>query len=252
MASLVALCLIIFLLSPLSVHDAQAQASFVYGESFRFVRIKYNTVSGSRYWGYGPWAYDYPTAEQNLHKAIERTTRIPLAGEPIVLTFQDKEILQYPVLYLCEPGYWLLEDEDIGAIRDYLARGGFLIIDDFHDWGDGETGPEWNNFYDNLKRIFPEREPVELTPDHPIWSIFYEIDPVSAVSTKRQSGEVPWLDVDDDAYYGVFDDNGRLVMVICYNQDIGDGWEWPERNMGEASTVSFQMAINFIMYALSH
>ena len=238
----------------LTFEPAAAQpASFVRTESFRFVRIKYESLYGRRYgWGLGPWAYDYPKAERNLHMAIERTTEIPLAGEPIVLTFQDKEIFHHPILYLCEPGYWKLPDEDIEPIRDYLDRGGFLIIDDFHDDGDGQLGPEWYNFYDNLKRIYPDREPVELTPDHPIWTIFYDIDPYNALSTKRQSGEVPWLDIDDDTYYGVFDEKGRMVMVICYNQDIGDGWEWPERNMGEASTVSFQMAINFIMYALSH
>ena len=222
-------------------------------EGFRFVRIKYEANSGrSRYWGLGPWAYDYPQAEQNLHMAIERTTEIPLGGDPIVLTFQDEEIYQYPILYLCEPGYWHLQEDDVEHIRNYLDRGGFLIIDDFHDGGDGQTGWEWDNFYMNFKQIFPDREPIELENNHPIWSIFYDIDLLSARSTKLQSGEVPWLDDDDDLYYGVYDESGRMVMVICYNQDIGDGWEWPERSMGDASTVSFQMAINFIIYALSH
>ena len=229
-------------------------ASSTLQEGFQFVRIQYESNSGrSRYWGgRGPWAYDWPTAERNLHMAIERTTDIPLAGPPIVLTFQDEEIYQHPILYLCEPGYWFLPEADIEKIRTYLERGGFIIIDDFHDDGDGNTGWQWDNFYMNLKQIFPDKEPVELEDSHPIWNIFYNIDPLSARSTKIQTGEVPWLDDDDDLYYAIYDDTGRMVMVICYNQDIGDGWEWPERNMGEASTVSFQMAINFIMYALSH
>lgn len=243
--------LVALLASTSAAFAQRSQSTFI--EGFRFVRIKYEVNSGrSRYWGPGPWAYDYPEAERNLHMAIERTTEIPLSGDPIILTFQDEEIYQYPILYLCEPGYWLLQDEDIEPIRTYLERGGFLIIDDFHDGGDGQTGREWDNFYMNLKRIFPDREPVELEDSHPIWSIFYDIDPLTARSTKLQSGEVPWLDDDDDLYYGVYDDSGRLMIVICYNQDIGDGWEWPERSMGEASTVSFQMAINFIIYALSH
>jgi len=229
-------------------------ASSALQEGFQFVRIRYESNSGrSRNWGgRGPWAYDWPTAEKNLHMAIERTTDIPLAGAPIVLTFQDEEIFQHPILYLCEPGYWYLPEEEIETIRKYLDRGGFIIIDDFHDNGDGVTGWQWDNFYMNLKQIFPDKEPVELEDSHPIWNIFYSIDPLTARSTKLQSGEVPWLDDDDDVYYAIYDDTGRMVMVICYNQDIGDGWEWPERNMGDASTVSFQMAINFIMYALSH
>lgn len=219
---------------------------------FRFVRIRYQSTR--RTWnGYGSWAYDWPTAEENLHEAIQRTTGIHLEGAPTVLTLKDEEIFDYPILYLCEPGFWLTDDEEVENLRTYLERGGFIIIDDFHDYGDGQVGPQWNNFYNNLKEVFPNREPVELTPDHPIWSIYYDIDPLAALSTKSQSGEVPWLDANDDTYYGIFDDNGRLMMVICYNQDIGDGWEWPGgRNLGEASTVSFQMAINFIMWALTH
>ena len=247
-----AIVALLVLLSSPSLTIAQAPNPSVQ-EGFRFVRIKYESNQGrSRYWGMGPWAYDYPSAEQNLHMALERTTDIKLAGEPIVLTFEDEEIFQHSILYLCEPGYWYLPDEDIENIRKYLERGGFLIIDDFHDGGDGQTGREWDNFYMNMKRIFPDREPVLLEDTHPIWHIFYNIDPLAARSTKLQSGEVPWLDEDDDLYYGIFDDHGRMMVVICYNQDIGDGWEWPGRNMGEASTVSFQMAINFIMYALSH
>ncbi|HMB92613.1 MAG TPA: DUF4159 domain-containing protein [Rhodothermales bacterium] len=220
------------------------------GHGFRFVRIRYEGV------GYGrrgrSWAYDWPTAEQNLYTALERTTVLHLDGEPIVLTLEDDRIFEYPILYLCEPGYWQTNDEEVANLQEYFARGGFLIIDDFHDYGGGRKGPEWENFYANIKRVFPDREPIELPADHPIWRIYYDIDPDAAVSTKIETGEVPWLGPDDDTYYGIFDDNGRMLVVICYNQDIGDGWEWPDRNLQEGSTVSFQMAINFIMYALSH
>ena len=233
----------------LGLPDAQAQVP-ADEHGFRFVRIRYETV---RYARYPTWRYDWPTAEQNLHEAIRRTTKLHLTGEPTVLTLTDPEIFEHPILYLCEPGYWRTNPEEVAQLRTYLTRGGFLIVDDFHDYGDGQTGREWENFYRILKQVFPDREPVELPPDHPIWTIYYDVDPVSALSTKLQSGEVPWLDGDDDTYYGVFDDDGRLMVIICYNQDIGDGWEWPGgRNLGEASTVSFQMAINFIYYALTH
>ncbi len=217
---------------------------------FQFVRIKYDAHVSSR-WG-STWAYDYPTAEENLYTAIERTTVLHIDGAPLVLTLTDPRIFEHPILYLCEPGYWRTNDDEVRALQEYFARGGFLIIDDFHDYGDGQTGREWDNFYQIIKRVFPDREPVELPVDHPIWSIYYDIDPLGAVSTKIETGEVPWLDADDDTYYGIFDDDGRLMVVVCYNQDIGDGWEWPDRNLQDGSTVSFQMAINFILYALTH
>lgn len=240
--------LILCMLVPVA---SQAQAPpIILGEHFRFVRVKYdaNQGEGGRYgrWRRNAWATDWPAADANLHAAIERTTNIPLAGKPIYLTLRDEAIFQYPVLYITEPGYWHIYDDEVENLRRYIDRGGFLIVDDFHDYGDGITGPQWENFYNNIKRVFPDIEPVELPRDHPIWSIYYDIDPLTAVSTKGR------FDFDDDTYYGMFDKNGRMIVVICYNQDIGDGWEWPGRNLGDASTVSFQMAINFIMYALSH
>lgn len=218
---------------------------------FRFVRVKYddNQNRGGRGWGRygrGAWSTDWPTSDYNLHEAIERTTGLTLMGDPLVFTFLDEEIFEYPVLYLTEPGFWMTNEEEVKNMRKYFLRGGFLIIDDFHDYGG--FGWQWYNMYNNIKQVFPDKEPVLLPNDHPIWSIYYDIDPVEAASTKWDFSRY------DDAYFGIFDDDGRMMIVICYNQDIGDGWEHPfgRRILAEASTVSFQMAINFIMYALTH
>lgn len=219
---------------------------------FRFVRVRYESHAGLRS---NAWATDYPTAELNLHEAIDRTTGLYVEGPPIVLDLTDDRIFDYPVLYLTEPGYWRTNDEEVANLRRYLDRGGFLIIDDFHDYGRGYVGPQWHNMYDNIKRVYPNREPVELTAEHPIWSIYYEIDPDAAISTKNgfRGGWGPRFEAMDDIYYSVTDESGRIAIVICYNQDIGDGWEWPGgQALGTASTVSFQMAINFIIWALTH
>lgn len=220
---------------------------------FQFARVWYESHPGFRE---SAWATDYPTAEYNLHEAISRTTRLQLEGPPVVVSLKDSTIFEYAVLYLTEPGYWRTNEQEVENLRRYLDRGGFLIIDDFHDYGRGYTGPQWNNMYDNIKRVYPDREPIELTADHPIWQIYYDIDPDAAISTKN-GGSWRWGGMrfapEDDIYYAVFDDAGRPMIIICYNQDIGDGWEWPGgRNLGSASTVSFQMAINFIFYTLTH
>ena len=227
-----------------------SQAVVVRGDNFQFVRVRYQSPGSSRgrgRWGRREtWATDWPAADENLYEAIDRTTEIRQDGKPIVLNLTDDRIFDYPVLYITEPGYWMTDDDEVENMKKYFERGGFMIIDDFHDYQQG--GPQWSNLYYNLKQVFPDREPVLLEPDHPIWSIYYDIDPVEAPSTKDYEGFGRY----DDIYYGIFDDDGRMMCVICYNQDIGDGWEWPERNFEDASTVSFQMAINFIMYALTH
>jgi hypothetical protein len=99
-----------------------------------------------------------------------------------------------------------------------------------------------------MQRVFPDREFVEVMPEHPIWSIYYDVDPVAAPSLVS-GGRYP---SDADQYMAIFDDNGRMMVMACYNQDIGDGWEWPDRWFGEGSTISFQMGLNFFIYALTH
>jgi len=229
------------------------KAEAQYDHGFRFIRIKYtNTPSqwggreGRGFRGFRGgrgefWAHDYPTAEFNFQEAIERTTGLRVNEDPLILTLKDERIFEYPILYLCEPGHWLLDDEEAKNLRRYLNRGGFILFDDF-------GGGDWYNFYNNIKRVFPNKEPVLLQPDHKVWSIYYDIDPIEAPSAKMGASKY------DDKYYGIFDDKGRLMCLICYNQDIGDGWEHPFGRiiLAEASTVSFQMGINFIFYALTH
>jgi hypothetical protein len=244
---LLVILLIIDLISVPEIIHAQDD----YG--FRFVRVIYDDVyrgfrdrSFNFYQGFrgrggrggrGMWATDYPTADLNLNEAIKRTTKIPIVGEPLALSFNDPKIFEYPFVMITEPGFWLTNDEEVKNMQKYFARGGFMLIDDFHDFGG--KGPQWYNMYNNIKRVFPDREPVWLDKNHPIWSIYYDIDPSEAPSTK------PGFTKYDCQYYAIYDDNGRMMCVICYNQDIGDGWEWPA-SLAEASTVSFQMGINFI------
>lgn len=229
---------------------AQAYAQNDHG--FRFVRVRYDDprFEGSEERGWGRfrgdpgWRHDYPNAELNLHMAIDRTTSIYVEGEPIILRLSDDRIFDYPMLYLCEPGFWSMEEDDVENLREYLNRGGFVLFDDFGN------EDEWIQLYEEMQRVFPDLEPRELSNDHPIWTIFYDIDPVEAPSLVGGYGRGGSRYM--DKYLGYFDKNGRLMALACYNQDIGDGWEWPDRNLGEASTISFQMGINFLIYALTH
>ena len=212
---------------------------------FRFVRIRYDDPRGERAnWGAGPaWSHDHPKAELNLHMALKRTTEVYVEGDPIVLRLSDDRIFEHPFLYICEPGYWTLEEDELENLREYFNRGGFVLFDDF--------GSEYElaQLESQMERLFPELRPQEIPNDHPIWSIFFDIDPVEAPALVGGRG---YFTKYDDTYLAYFDENGRIIALACYNQDIGDGWEWPERSLGDASTISFQMGINFLIYALTH
>jgi hypothetical protein len=220
---------------------------------FRFIRLAYGDYDprmitdysmrgrGGGYTGRMAWMHDYPTSEDNLYEAIARTTKIQLAGQYMIIPLRDERIFNYPFLYMSEPGYWLATDQEIKNLREYFKRGGFVMFDDFR------SAREWSQLYYNLKLIFPDKEPVLVPNDHPIWSIYYKIDPVEAPSwvTPRYSKY-------EDQYWTILDDKGRMTCIICYNQDVGDGWEWPQMRLDKAETLPFQMGINFIMYALTH
>ncbi len=230
---------------------------------FTFVRVKYEDNPGEwvSQFGRSTWSHDYPVAEFNFYEALERTTKIHVGRPPVVLELSDPRIFDYPVLYLCEPGYWIMSDEDVIQLREYLDRGGFVLFDDFR----GEY--EWINLVEQLERLYPDREPVEIPNDHFIWSIYYDVDPVATPSLTSggrrgfrsrgrgrggDAGQVSGADQSPDRYYGLFDDTGRLMMMIAHNQDLGDGWEYPEDDYDNASLMTFQMGVNFLVYTLTH
>ena len=103
------------------------------GGEFNFVRVAFDTFY-SRGFGYGPWSIDFPDADRNFLRGVSRLTNIRVMSEPIVLRFDDQKIFDYPFLYMLEVGQGggiQLNPGEIQNLREYLARGGFLLIDDF-------------------------------------------------------------------------------------------------------------------------
>jgi hypothetical protein len=163
----------------------------------------------------------------------------------------DPEIRRFPILYALEVGRMALTREEIHGLRDYLNAGGFLIIDDF--WGTRE----WQVFEQNIRMVLPGRPIVELDPDHIIFSIFYEITEIMQVPNVRNGryGGPTWERDGYDPYVlGIFDDDGRLMVVINWNTDLGDAWEWSDDPFYplKYSTFAYEMGANFIVYGMSH
>jgi hypothetical protein len=144
------------------------------------------------------------------------------------------------------------------ALRKYLLTGGFLMVDDF--WGE----KEWQNFEREFRRVFPTREIIELPLEHEIFQSVFPLKEKPQVPNPRTaiqgaSRGITWerWDAETPHYRGVYDDDGRLMVIICHNTDLGDGWE-EESRAGEwyfkefSEPRAYPMGINIIFYSMTH
>jgi hypothetical protein len=216
---------------------------------FTFVRIQFRSWSD----GYGryrqKWSIDMPESDLNLSLKVDPD------GKYVSLT--DPKLFDYPFVYLIEPGEMMLQEDERQAMRKYLLGGGFMMIDDF--WG----VDEYENLRRELKLVFPDREPQELPIEHPIFSFVFPLKekpqiPNVGRGTDSQYDGITFerWDAQTPFYKGLFDDEGRLMMIICHNTDLGDGWEWEGANeyyfREFSEKKAYPLGINIVMYALTH
>jgi len=244
-----------FLVKPADAQNPlQPDARFA-GLQWTFARIKYDAWTMPR----GPWVsvedepwfIDAPAAEQNLSRRLKTVTAIQV-NDPVVITLEDPNLWSYPWIYIVEPGNLRLKDAEVPILREFLLRGGTLTFDDFH-------GPvEFANMEREMKRVFPERKIVDLPPNHPIYSCFYQLDAYPQTPglgsflqgrTWEKGGYTAQLKA-------IEDDTGRAMVLINWNTDMGDGWEWS--NAAEYpgyvrfTAQAYRMQINEIIYSLTH
>ncbi len=211
---------------------------------FVFARIRYGSRRGNRgFGGSAGWAHDYPDAEEHiLQVGSEATTINTRKMSYVIVDLDSEDIHKYPFAYFSEVGQMNLSIEEADNFREYLDRGGFAMIDDF----DSQRSLDW--FLAQMQQVFPERDFVPLTIDHPIFHTFYEIPTLALESPyEAQDGGRP-------TFYGYFDESGRLAMIINHNNDIGDFWEWIDqpRYPLQPSTEALRLGINYLMFALTH
>jgi hypothetical protein len=191
--------------------------------------------------GNGPaWSHDWPRSEEHFMKIMSDLTKLDANPSPHIFSFQDGDCFKYPIAYLCEPGYMRLSKEEAGRMAQYLLRGGFLIVDDFR-------GPrELNNFIDQMRQVFPNRKLEDLPRTHPIWTCFYDISKLEI--------EPPYSRFNRPQYFGMSDDNGRLMMAVDYNNDISEYWEWSDDPLKpiDETNEAYKYGVNYVMYALTH
>ena len=221
---------------------------------FQFARLMYSEnrycTSGWGRGGYQAWRTDWPDAEYHFLQGVGRLTRVNAASEGHRLMPSADDIFDYPWIYAVEVGYWYLNAEETAQMREYLLRGGFLMVDDFH----GTC--EWAAFMSSMERIFPERQVVDIPEGDAAFHVVYDLDQRIQIPSRQYSysGRTWEKDGYTPHWRGIYDDDGRLMVAINFNMDIGDAWEhadWPDypENM---TALAYRFGINYLVYAMTH
>lgn len=223
-------------------------------ELFTFARVRYSS------YGRGGWAVDFPDSDLNFSLRLQQLTSMKVNPDPVVVELTDPKLFDYPFLYMIEPGSLYFSNEEVTALRRYCLNGGFMMVDDF--WGDDE----YENFAAEIKRVFPDREIIDVPLEHEIFHCVYnlnekpQVPSIHAAQAGREYGmtwEQRWGTPTDRANYrAIVDDAGRIMVFICHNTDLGDGWEREGENSWYFEEFSvkkaYPMGINIVTYAMTH
>ena len=215
-----------------------------------FTRLQYSDAYGGGGGWRGAWLTDYPDAEIHFLQGISRLTRVDTGARGRIVSATDEALMDYPWLYAVEVGYWSLSDQEAERLREYLLRGGFLMVDDF--WGTAE----WAGFTESMRRVFPERPIVEIDDSHELLHVLYDLDQRIQIPGRRyfRTGVTWQRDGVTPHWRGIYDDRGRLMVAINWNMDLGDAWEhaddpwYPE----PFTALAYRFAVNYVIYSMTH
>ncbi len=219
---------------------SQLEGNVPYDGRFTFVRIMYRSMSR----GGCCWYHDYPRGERHFMKIINAVSLVnPHMDESNVMTLDDPEIFKYPIAYMAEPGWWTMSEAELAGLKAYIAKGGFLIFDDFQ-------GQHWYNFEAQMNRVFPRAVWYPMKVEHPIFHAFYDIENLDLIPQYFQNYGTP-------VFRGLFEDNDpkkRLIAIANYNTDISEFWEFADDGIKPIADTNeaFKLGVNYIIYGITH
>ena len=226
------------------------RSNIQYDGRFTFVRVKYTTAPGGYWYGGWPaWGHGYPLAEQNLMNIMNEISYLgPHIQEVNTLALDDPELSKYPVAYIIEVGWWLMTDSEAAALRAYVQKGGFVIVDDFKQTGFNGCDC-WAHFESNMKKVLPDVRFIDLDVSHPVFHSFFEIESFDIIPQAYNAGR--------PVFRGVFEDNDpnkRLQMIVNYNTDVSQFWEWSSVGLRpiEQTNEAYKLGVNYIIYGMTH
>ena len=228
---------------------------------FYWSRLSYTPAVGSSfaggYGGYGggygwgrSWSRDYPKADRQVLLSMKRLTRIQTRSTEQVVDLDSDKIFDYPWVYAVQVQTWSFTDQEAKRLREYLLKGGFLMVDDFHGTAD------WEEFMSGMRQVFPDRPIEDLDNKDEIFHVLYDLDERMQVPGEQyiRTGRTYEKDGYVPKWRAIRDDKGRIIVAICHNMHLGDAWEWaddPDYPEPFAS-MAFRVGLNYIVYGMTH
>jgi len=199
------------------------------------------------------WHHDYPFSDEMFPSVLAEVTNVKSSNTAYkIVDIDSPDLFKYPFAYLCEPGFIDLLPQDVVNLREWLDRGGFLLVDDFRtsEYSNYKRGPEDDitHLRAEMKKMYPDRDFVRLELSDPIFNTFYKIDSLQMIAPYIFPGQRPV------EFLALRNPKGNITMILNNNNDISEFWEWLDR--GEAdmhkATESFHFGINDVLYAMTH
>lgn len=246
-------------------HDEGPRPVFPAKGEFHFIRVEYTDLPQfHRGFGFasrgasgeGWWVVDWPDADDHFSTGVERLTRVETA-EPLHMRLTDDHLFDNPWIYATQTGWWGLSSAEIARLREYLLRGGFLVVDDF--WG----AEQWEIFRETMRRVLPDSAISDIAESDSVMHVLYDIrekdrtfipgtrhlriGPGGEVTVQQPYGTSP-------AWRAMYDERNRMVVAVNYNTDVGDAWEYADspqypENM---TALAYRYGVNYLIYAMTH
>jgi hypothetical protein len=248
-------------------HDEGPEAVFPAKGEFHFIRVEYTDLpqyhrgfgfSSRDGRGTGWWLVDWPDADQHFSTGVQRLTRIDTA-EPLHMSLTDDKLFDNPFIYATQTGWWDLSNAEVARLREYLLRGGFIMVDDF--WG--PDSDQWEVFKETMARVLPNKPISDIAEKDSVMHVLYDIEqkdlsfipgtrhlrrgPGGTVVVQQPFGTQP-------AWRAMYDDRNRMVVGVNYNTDIGDAWEYADapEYPEHMTALAYRYGINYLVYSMTH
>jgi hypothetical protein len=228
---------------------------------FYWSRLRYTSSgygSGGYGYGYGGgfgygffgWSRDYPKADRQFLMALKRLTRIQMRPTEQVVDLDSDDIFNYPWVYAVQVANWTFTDAEAKRLREYLLKGGFLMVDDFHGTLD------WDRFMAGMRQVLPDRPIEDLSDSDEIFHVLFDLSGRYQVPGEQYvwSGRTYEKDGYVAKWRAIRDDKGRIIVAICHNMHLGDAWEWADmpEYPEKFSSMAFRVGMNYIIYGMTH